>query len=162
MATVFPVWRFLSVTSAPLIPFSALSVTWPLTVLVVGAFCFFAARPDAWSNQATASTPHRTRTPQLILRVEKRLDRARNNGRAGIEGRRGLKLPSLLFFFVVRDQFQLHGICVHNLQFSPALGAVHRLPFFDVIFNVNYGTAFGTKGHASPPGNISFTSKIKV
>src|SRR5271157_196612 len=161
MATVFPVRRFLSVTVAPLIPFSALSVTAPLTVLVVGPFCF-AARPDAWSSQATASTPHRTRTPQLILRVEKRLDRAGNNGRARIDGRRVLKLPALLFFFLARDQFQFHGICVHNLQFSSALGAVHRLPFFDIIFDVNGGTAFGTKGHASPPGNVSFTSKRKV
>ena len=60
------------------------------------------------------------------------------------------------------DQFQLHGICVHDLQFNSALGAVHRLPFFDIIFEVNCGPAFGTKGHASPPGNVSFTSKRKV
>src|SRR5208337_790372 len=100
MATVFPVWRSLSVTSAPLIPASVLSITWPITVLVVGAFCFFAARPDAWSSQATASRPHRTR--QQTRHGGQRLERAGNSERTRNNGVRALKLPSLLFFFLAR------------------------------------------------------------
>src|SRR5208282_448238 len=97
MATTFPVWRSLSVTSAPLIPCSDLSRTWPVTVLVVGAFCFFAARADAGNRQATASTPQRTRRHDR--NADERLERTPNDEGTISEGVRDLKLPGLLFFF---------------------------------------------------------------
>jgi hypothetical protein len=71
-------------------------------------------------------------------------------GKIAVDGGHFFFLVVVIIIFIVRDEIEVDGMRLRNLEFGFALGATENFAFFDfVLIDIDFGGTFGTADHKS-------------